>query len=82
MNKIEVVKALKNYIIEETNLSDEILVRTDIDLFEEGILDSLMVISLMAFCQDEFNCDFDSNEFSEDSLKSIDLLAEFIVSQN
>ncbi len=82
MEKIEVVKALKKYIFEETNLSDESLIRTDIDLFEEGILDSLMVISLMAFCQEEFNCDFGSNEFREDSLKSIDLLAEFIVSQN
>ena len=42
------------------------------NLFSEGILDSLMVVSLVSFCEEKFGLELTGHEFSEENLRTID----------
>jgi len=41
------------------------------NLFSEGILDSLMVVSLVSFCEEKFGLELTGHEFSEENLRTI-----------
>ena len=82
MEKFEVVAVLKQFIMSETNIGDDTLIQADTELFRNGLLDSLMAVSLMSFCEDNFRCNFESEDSLEDILRSLDTLADFICNQS
>ena len=54
------------------------LLDDDVDLFSDGILDSLMVVSLVSFCEEKFGFELDGQEFLEEDLRTIAGLATLI----
>jgi len=67
-NEIDrITEAISLFIMEQTNLEDESFLQKDTNLFEAGLFDSLLAVSLVAFCEREFDCIIDTSELSEEN---------------
>jgi acyl carrier protein len=71
-------QALKSFILEQTNLDDPNVLQNDTDLFEAGLLDSLVAVSLVAFCEERYGCQMDASELSQDLFRSLNTIADFV----
>ena len=80
MDKIEIAAEIRRFVARESNLTDDSLLGDDVDLFRDGILDSLMVVSLVSFCEERFGLELSGQEFSEEHLRTISALATLIES--
>jgi acyl carrier protein len=78
MGRDEIVAELVLFVARESDIADHSLIGEDVDLVSQGILDSLIVASLMAFCQERFGCDLIGEDLSEDDLRTIGGLADII----
>jgi acyl carrier protein len=78
LDKTEIASEIRQFVIRESNIADRGLVSDDVDLFREGILDSLMVVSLVSFCEERFGCELSGQEFSEEDLRTIAALSNLI----
>jgi acyl carrier protein len=78
MSKAEIVNELLRFVARESNIADLSLIGEDVDLINEGILDSLMAAVLISFCQERFGCDLSDRDFSEDDMRTIGGLADVI----
>jgi acyl carrier protein len=78
MNRTEIAAEIRRFVVRESNIADDSLLGDDVDLFRDGILDSLMVVSLLSFCEQRFGCELSGQEFSEEDLRTIAALATLI----
>jgi acyl carrier protein len=78
MHKTEIAAEIRRFVVRESNLSNDSLLGDDVDLFRGGILDSLMVVSLVSFCEERFGCELSGQSFSEEDLRTISALATLI----
>ena len=75
MDKTEIAAEIRQFVVRESNLADDSLVGDDVDLFSDGILDSLMVVSLVSFCEERFGCELSGQE---EDLRTVAALATLI----
>ena len=78
MERDSIVQALHQFVLEQSNLDDPSILEPDTDLFEAGLLDSLMAVSLIGFCEERFGCEMDAAELSQEQFRSLNTLAEFV----
>jgi acyl carrier protein len=68
-----VCEKLKQLLIRETSI-------TGIDhktkLLAAGIVDSLLILSIISYCEKEFGCVFEPNELEEQHFETIEVLAD------
>lgn len=79
MDRDSVLNDLRGFIVEETNLEDEQLLQPDTDLFEAGLVDSLLAVSLVAFCEEKFGCELDLAELSQENFGSLNALTDLVM---
>ena len=65
------------------NLCDEEEIREnlDMDLIEEGLLDSLAMVELLVSIEDEFGVVISPTEFDKDELSSVHKIEKILVSK-
>lgn len=78
MDKTEIAAEIRRFVARESNLADGSLLGDDVDLFRDGILDSLMVVALVSFCEEKFGLELSGQEFSEEHFRTISALAALI----
>jgi len=78
MKSDDIATEFRDFIAFETGIRDAGLIPDDKDLFAEGVLDSLMTVSLVTFCEDRFGCEIAADAFSDDSMRTIRGLAAFV----
>lgn len=71
---------IKNYIIEST-FDDVEKIKDDTLIFEEGILDSMGLLFLIEFLQEEFNLTTSDEELVVENFQSINNIMTFIESK-
>jgi acyl carrier protein len=81
MNKSEIVIEITRFVAHQANIADAAAIGEELDLFEQGILDSLMAALLVSFCQQRFDCDLIGENISEDEIRTIAGIANVIVRQ-
>ena len=78
MDKTEIAAEIRRFVVRESNITDDSLLGDDVDLFSDGILDSLMVVALVSFCEERFGWKLGGQEFSEEDMRTIAALAALI----
>lgn len=68
---------LRNFIAEKTYMKPE-QIDDDTALFEEGIFDSMGLLSLVNFLEDEFQVVTSDVELVDENFRSIDTIAAFM----
>jgi acyl carrier protein len=76
-----IVEAISRFVLEQTNLEDASILQKDTNLFEAGLFDSLLAVSLIGFCEKEFDCIIDTSELSEENFGTIGALSKLIWSK-
>ena len=71
---------IKNYIIEST-FDDVEKIKDDTLIFEEGILDSMGLLFLIEFLQEEFNLTTTDEELVVENFQSINSMITFVESK-
>ncbi|WP_458626145.1 acyl carrier protein [Winogradskyella sp. PC D3.3] len=71
---------IKNYIIQST-FDDIEKIKDDTLIFEEGILDSMGLLFLIEFLQEEFNLTTSDEELVVENFQSINNIIAFIESK-
>lgn len=77
---IEIKDRIREYILESTfddveNINDETLI------FEEGVLDSMGLLFLIEFLQEEFNITTNDDELVVENFQSINSIHDFMKSK-
>ncbi len=76
---METREAVKNYIIENFLFGDEAPLQSDkMSLLDEGIIDSVGVMELVAFLEQDFSLKVDDEDLIPENLDSIDNLVGYI----
>ncbi len=66
----DVISVLRDFLAAEKPKETSALADED-NLFDAGVLDSLQLVSLVAFIQDEFGCALDFDDLTEENLASL-----------
>jgi acyl carrier protein len=78
MDRDAILRGLRQCVIEHSSLDDAGILRSDTNLFDMGLLDSLMAVSLLAYCEEQFGCELDMLELTPENLSSLDTLADLV----
>jgi acyl carrier protein len=62
-------------------LDDIEFIENDTDLIEAGVLDSLLMVMLVDFCEGEFDSEIDLEDLTDDNFRSLNAIAEFVVAR-
>ena len=69
---------IKEYITKQFPLARKRGVRNDDPLLESGILDSLGILDLVTYLEEEFGISVDDEELVPDNFQNIERLAAFV----
>jgi acyl carrier protein len=72
-----VVSALRSFLANDNEEAVEKL-HDDDNLFESGVLDSLQLVSLIAFIDDEFGLSLDYDDLTEENLGTLSAIRSLI----
>ena len=79
MDRTEIAKRVGNYItnatFSDTQVDDNLL------LFNEGVLDSMGLVGLISFIEEEFNIQISDTDLVEENFESINTITNFIASR-
>ena len=70
--------ALCEFIVTQTDLCDASFLLHETDLFAAGVMDSFMVVSLAAFCDEQFGTELPLLDLAPENFRSITTLTELV----
>jgi len=74
----EIIKKLHEFLISNSENVDFQSIDTDTSLIEAGILDSLLMVMIVTFCEEEFQLEIDPEEITEENFESLESIADFL----
>ena len=81
MTSESIVFAIKAFLAKEIpELPDPL--DSSMDLFAAGVIDSLLILMLVAFLEDTFEVELDHEDLTEDNFRSMDSMAGMIKNKN
>ena len=76
-----VATEIRTFVVGESGLEDASFLSKDTDLMEAGILDSLMMVSIITFCEERFGCAFSLEELTEENFRSVSNNRRFLIAE-
>ena len=80
-SKEEIKDQLKAFLAEEASL-DEGVIQTNTKLFESGLFDSIVIVSLLAFCEERYKLEFDLTTIDQAVFDTVETIAEYVVNES
>ena len=77
MVKNEIIGKLRDFLSTNIDSLDFEIIDTDTDLIEAGVMDSLLMVMLVSFYEDELGIEVDPEELTEDNFRSLECMSEF-----
>lgn len=75
----QIASGIVEFLRRETNFDDKSGISEGTRLAELGLLDSLMMLSLVTFCEERFGCQIQPDDLTEESTESPLALADLVV---
>lgn len=72
---------IKEYVRNST-FNDSSRINDDTMIFKEGILDSMGLVTLISFLEEEFNIQTEDSDLVEENFETINAIAEFVSRKN
>jgi acyl carrier protein len=73
MTREQIIEKLKEFVSGESGMAG---INEGTKLMATGVLDSLLIVSIISFCEQEFSCAFGPDEFEEQHFENIGALAD------
>lgn len=77
MNVMKTKEEIKNYII-EASLEDSKKVKDDTLIFDTGLLDSMGLLFLIEFLNENYQVEVDDDELNPKNFESINSIVDFV----
>lgn len=74
----EIIRSIVEFLVTETPFKDPGVFQENTQLFELGVLDSLMIVSLLMHCETQFGCQIDPQAVTEEYLASPGRIADLV----
>jgi acyl carrier protein len=81
MDHAEIVSALVTFFEKEAGLDDANVLSDNSDLIDAGVISSLVLVTLVAYCEERFGCAVELDEITEDNFRSLDSIATYIAAK-
>jgi acyl carrier protein len=78
MDEQAVTSQIMSHLVSDAGVDSAIL-DADTDLFRQGLIDSLGLVELIAFCEQEFDVTFGIAELTEENLASARSMARLVL---
>lgn len=78
MTEIQVVESLKAYFAKEQGAKD---LGPDDSLLQSGVLDSLAIVKLLSFIEEEFDVEIDDADFDPENFENLRTIARLITGE-
>lgn len=75
VNREQIIEKLKEFISNESGVQ---AINEQTKLVATGVLDSLLIVTIISYCEREFQCAFGPDEFEEQHFETIVTLADQI----
>ena len=80
----DVTDKIINFLITEKKLTAEeaLSINPDTDLIEKGMIDSMGILELLVFMEQEFSVDFENTSITAENMRSLSSMVEFLDNVN
>ena len=68
--------------IRSSTYNDISKISDDTMIFKEGILDSMGLVTLISYLEEEFNIQTEDTDLVENNFESVNAIADFVLSKN
>lgn len=77
---IEARDAIRQFILDEFVYADDVgkSLKDDVSLLDEGIFDSVGILSVIGFLEERFKIEVEDHEVIPDNLESVDAITVFV----
>jgi acyl carrier protein len=82
LSRNEVAVVIVEFLRTETNFDDPALINDSTKLLELGVIDSLMMMSLVTYCEELYGCHFRAEDLTEESLENALNLADLVLARS
>lgn len=79
MTEIQILENLTAYFAKELNAKD---LGPDDPLLSSGLLDSLAIVKLLSYVEEEFDVEISDADFDPDNFESLSTIAKLVASPN
>ena len=79
MTNVQIIEKLTTYFGKEQGAKD--LSPSD-SLLEKGVLDSLAIVKLLSYLEEEFDVEIDDADFDPENFETIDSIAKLVAEAN
>lgn len=73
-----VVEKIKKFIMEQIPKARQLTAGNDAQLIENGLLDSLGVLDVVTFLEEEFHISVDDEDLTPENFQSVNTMSEFV----
>ena len=76
----DITDKIINFLITEKKLTAEeaLSINLDTDLIEKGMIDSMGILELLVFMEQEFSVDFENASITAENMRSLSSMVEFL----
>jgi len=75
---VQILETLQSYFAKEQNAKD---LSADSPLLTSGLLDSLGIVKLLSFIEDEFDAEIDDADFDPENFETLNSITKLISNQ-
>lgn len=73
-----VVNSIRQFVLDRIPKARQLSVSNDDQLIENGLLDSLGVLDVVTFLEEEFHISVDDEDLTPDNFQSVNTISEFV----
>ena len=77
MPQTKIASTVRDFL-SETHPDEVSIIQDDTNLFEIGILNSLLIVSMVVFLEDSFDCFLDHEDLTEENFNSLAAISHLI----
>jgi acyl carrier protein len=79
MNTPEIIEQIRTFVVEEFLYArPDLVIEADDPLMAKGVIDSMGVVELLEFIQEEFGIVVEDEEITEENLGTLSAIANFV----
>lgn len=78
MTDVQILETLQKYFAKDLNANE---LNADSPLLTSGLLDSLGIVKLLSFIEDEFDAEIDDADFDPENFETLSTITKLISSQ-
>ena len=79
VNNFNISAIIIDFLKDESSVNEDNLIEHSTNLFDAGILDSMMIIAVISFLEETFACTLEIDELNMENFQSVDSMCQLVM---